>query len=96
MAAPHVSGVISLMFASNNRLSPSQVEQILKDTARPFPVSPRNSEFTCSSKPAAPYHCGAGLLDAGAAVGAADALVTPPMSAAAVNVDVTRGDATVS
>ena len=73
MAAPHVAGVISLMLAANGGLSPAQVEQILKQTARPFPVSIRGADFTCSSDPVALYHCGAGLLDAGAAVRAADA-----------------------
>ena len=38
MATPHVSGVISLMLAANHSLSPSQIEQILKQTARPFPT----------------------------------------------------------
>lgn len=52
MAAAHVSGVISLMLAANSRLSPAQVEQILKQTARAFPSSPRGEQFTCSSSPA--------------------------------------------
>ncbi len=86
MAAPHVSGVVSLMLAANSGLNNVQVEQILEQTARPFPASPRGAQFTCSSDPAAQYHCGAGLLDAGAAVRAADALVTTPSAPVGVNV----------
>ena len=82
MAAPHVSGVISLMLAANSVLSPAQVEQILKQTARPFSPSPRGADISCSSDPSALHHCGAGLLDAGAAVGAADALVAAPSAPA--------------
>jgi len=96
MAAPHVSGVISLMLAANSSLSPPQVEQILKQTARPFPISPRGARFTCSSDPAALYHCGAGLLDAGSAVRAADALVTAPAAPLSVGVATANGAATVS
>ncbi len=45
MAAPHVSGVISLMLAANPTLSPAQIEQILKQTARPFSPSPRGADI---------------------------------------------------
>ena len=96
MAAPHVSGVISLMLAANGQLSPVQIEQILKDTARPFPVSPRGTEFTCSSDPSAPYHCGAGLLDAGAAVRAAAEFATVPSEPGPVSVTTDARTATVS
>ena len=93
MAAPYVSGVVSLMLAANSILSPAQVEQILKQTARPFPLSPRGAQFSCSSDPAALYHCGAGLLDAGAAVRAADALVTAPSPPGALSVATGSGAA---
>jgi serine protease len=96
MAAPHVSGVVALMLAANSSLSPAQVEQILKQTARPFPISPRGAQFTCSSDPAALYHCGAGMLDAGAAVRAADALVTAPSPPVALSVATGSGAARVT
>ena len=96
MAAPHVSGVISLMLAANPTLSPAQIEQILKQTARPFSPSPRGAGFTCSSDPLALYHCGAGLLDAGAAVRAADALLVAPSAPGPVNVEARGGRATVT
>jgi len=60
MAAPHVTGVVALMFSVKPTLTPDQVESILKRTARAFP-QPCNQ-------------CGAGIVDAAAAVAAAKAL----------------------
>lgn len=54
MAAPVVSGVVALMLAANPKLTPDQVATLLKGSARAFPAA-------CSQ-------CGAGLVDAGAAV----------------------------
>lgn len=54
MSAPHVSGVAALLYAVKPGITPNEVETILKATARPFPNS-------C-------YQCGAGILDAAAAV----------------------------
>jgi serine protease len=54
MATPHVSGVVAMLYAVNPELTPLQVEQIVKSTARSFPAS-------CDG-------CGAGILDAAAAV----------------------------
>jgi serine protease len=57
MAAPHVAGVVALMqSAASKPLTPAQVESTLKSTA---------ASFSCSQG------CGAGLLDANAAVKAA-------------------------
>jgi len=60
MATPHVVGVASLVLSMAPTLSPSQVQQILQNTARAFPVS-----STCNTS-----ICGAGIVDAAAAVGA--------------------------
>ncbi|MBI2522296.1 MAG: S8 family peptidase [Bdellovibrio sp.] len=54
MAAPHVTGVISLMYALNSSLVPSQVIDILKETAESMPLS-----FGCEGGV-----CGAGLINA--------------------------------
>lgn len=54
MSAPHVSGVASLLYAIKPDITPDEAEQILKATARPFPNP-------CVG-------CGAGILDAAAAV----------------------------
>jgi hypothetical protein len=64
MAAPHVAGVVALMFSVNPALTPAQVRQALQSTARPFPAG-----SGCNTS-----ICGAGLLDAAGAVAA----VLPP------------------
>ncbi|MFS1525881.1 S8 family peptidase [Microbulbifer sp. 2304DJ12-6] len=57
MAAPHVSGTAALMYAKNAGLTPVQIENILTLTARPLPGA-------CSGG------CGAGIIDANAAIDA--------------------------
>jgi serine protease len=57
MATPHVAGVVALMLSKNPNLTPDDVAAKLKSTARAFPA-------TCSG-------CGAGIVDASAAVTAA-------------------------
>jgi serine protease len=56
MATPHVAGVAALMLAKNPNLTPDEVEAKLKATARAFPAA-------CPG-------CGAGIVDAAAAVNA--------------------------
>ena len=64
MATPHVSGVVALMLSVKPALTPDQVTSILQSTARAFPA-------TCSQ-------CGAGIVNASAAVVAAIGGSTPP------------------
>jgi serine protease len=59
MATPHVSAVAALMLARNASLTPDQIGAMLKSTARAFPAD-------CSG-------CGAGIVDAYAAVSVAAA-----------------------
>ena len=54
MAAPQVAGVVALLRSANPDLSPSEIEDVLKRTARPFAGS-------CNG-------CGTGLVDAHAAL----------------------------
>jgi subtilisin family serine protease len=68
MSAPHVAGVASLMLSVNPALTPAQVLSMMQTTARPFPVvggATCPSSFSCNCTTSL---CGAGLLDAGAAV----------------------------
>jgi serine protease len=59
MAAPHVAGVASLMVGLNPTLTWSQVETILKNTAKPF-----GPGHTCTGTTT----CGAGIVNAHAAL----------------------------
>jgi len=65
-AAPIVSGVVSLMLAVAPGLTPDQVRDVLLATAKAFPAG-----STCSTA-----ICGAGIVDANAAVRAAAAIVS--------------------
>lgn len=55
MAAPHVAGVVALLLEANPRLAPDAVREVLKRTAHPVDG--------CQQ-----YACGAGIVDARAAV----------------------------
>jgi serine protease len=54
MAAPHVSGVVSFLYAVNNSLHWNQVLQIIHDTVTPFPDG-----SSCNTS-----ICGSGILNA--------------------------------
>jgi len=54
MATPHVAGAAALLYSLTPSITPAAVESVLKSTARSFPSS-------CSG-------CGAGIVDAAAAV----------------------------
>ncbi|HWM19598.1 MAG TPA: S8 family serine peptidase, partial [Ilumatobacteraceae bacterium] len=96
MAAPHVSGVISLMLAADPGLTGAEILQILRDTATAFPPSPFDPLYTCSNDPAALHHCGAGIVDAGAAVFAASQHAFVPGAPTAVVADAASGRALVA
>lgn len=71
MAAAHVSGVASLMFAVRPELSPFQAKEIIESTATPFP---RGSGGIVLGD-CATGGCGAGLLHAAKALNGAKARV---------------------
>ena len=56
MASPHVAGAVALMYAIDPDITPAEAESLLESTARSFPS-------TCTG-------CGAGIVDAAAAVDA--------------------------
>ena len=62
-AAPHVTGIVSLMQGVRPRLRPAHVTDLIRKTARPFPS---NTGSDCD-----PSICGVGLLDGEAVVAAA-------------------------
>jgi serine protease len=71
MSAPHVAGVASLMLALNPALTPAQVRQKLRATARAFPAGSNCTTTTC----------GAGMLDATVALQSAVNAVAPAANA---------------
>jgi serine protease len=77
MAAPHVAGIVSLMFSVNPTLTPAQVLSILQATVTPFPMG-----SNCT-----PTLCGPGIINAAAAVAAAHGGLLPPsnLNAAAIS-----------
>jgi serine protease len=64
MAAPHVAAAAALMLSKNAALTPDEVEARLKSSARAFPAA-------CGG-------CGAGIVDAAAAVDSAIAAAATP------------------
>jgi serine protease len=72
MATPHVAGTVSLMLSANPALTPAQVKTALQSSARTFP--------TGTGDDCTPARCGAGIVDAAAAL-AATVPITPPPAA---------------
>ncbi len=65
MSTPIVSGIAALVLSVNPNLTPAQVEAIIESSARPFPIG---VSTPCSSNPSDTFHCGSGIVDAGAAL----------------------------
>lgn len=78
MAAPHVAGVAALIKQVKPSASPDEIEQILKNTARSFPAA-------CSG-------CGTGIVDANAAVLAAQGSGSSGASSTLNNLSATSGN----
>ncbi len=82
MATPLVAGIISLMLSVDPGLTPERIVALLRETARPFPAGSACAGGTC----------GAGIINAARAVGAASRrLATTP---SAGNGDFEAGHAT--
>ncbi len=75
MATPHVSGVASLVLSQNPSLTPAQVKALLQSSARAFPTG-TGSDCTTAL-------CGAGIVDAAAAVKAATTTTSTRVNVAA-------------
>lgn len=83
-ATPMVSGTVALMLAVRPNLTPAAVKTILKNSARPFPTSGVSSASAACHAPTDTEQlecyctsttCGAGMLDAGAAVAQATGVI---------------------
>lgn len=91
-ATPIAAGVAALLYSADGQMTPARVRSLMRSTARPFPVSgggapdlppvqacpaPRTGvevlECYCNTET-----CGAGMLDAAAALGALGTGVRPP------------------
>jgi len=75
MATPHVAGVAALLLAYKPTLSVNDIKAILTQSARPFPAG-----TYCAQNAGA---CGAGMLDAGAAIALAVGNPTVSVSSSA-------------
>ena len=94
-SAPLVAGTVGLMYSANRTLTPTQVLAALRATARPFPATNAGAGVTACTAPSSVAQntecycttstCGAGLLDAGAAV-ANVAILTANINVASTSV----------
>ena len=74
MAAPHVSGVVSFLYAVNNSLHWNQALQIIQDTVTPFPAG-----SSCNTS-----ICGSGIINAYSAL-QAGMPINPPSAPTGVS-----------
>ncbi len=92
MAAPHTAGIAALLLQARPALTPSQVEDILLDTAHkftagaPYVADPQNSGQTTS------FDKGSGLIDAVAALGDPRVAVTGDGAASPATLVAADGD----
>lgn len=94
-SSPLVAGTAALMISANPTLTPAQVLAALKSTARPFPATGAAAGVQACTTPTSVAQdtecycttstCGAGMLDAGAAV-AAVAVITANIGVASTAV----------
>ena len=69
MAAPHVTGIVSLMFSLKPSLTPAQVASIIASTARAFPTGTgRDCTSILANAVGIVRYCGAGIINADAAL----------------------------
>ncbi|HVO67200.1 MAG TPA: S8 family serine peptidase [Syntrophales bacterium] len=87
MAAPHVTGIVSLMLAQNRGLTPNQVLSGIQSAARAFPVG-TGSDCNTSI-------CGAGIINAAAAVAAVIPAVADPGADVGITMTASPDPATI-
>jgi serine protease len=75
MATPHVAGIVSLMLSVAPATTPSQILSAIQTTARAFPAGTgRDCTSNLASVTTAVKYCGAGIIDADAAIAAVSSL----------------------
>ena len=88
-STPLVSGTAALMLSANPSLTPARLKALVQSSARPFPTTSSDPTVTQCHAPNGQVQdecicttstCGAGLLDAGAAVAAAAANAAPTVT----------------
>jgi serine protease len=97
-SAPLVSGTVGLMLSANPLLTPAQVLSFLKSSARAFPATGAGAGVAACTAPTSVAQssecycttstCGAGLLDAGAAVATAATAAVATISVASTQATV--------
>jgi len=99
-STPLVTGTVALMLSANPTLTPAQAKMLLQSSARAFPAQPMGSAVPICQAPSSTVQdecfctqstCGAGLLDAGAALAAATQGAAPAVSVNASASTVTVG-----
>ncbi|WP_421831863.1 S8 family peptidase [Limnobacter sp.] len=76
-SAPMVAGAISLLKAIRPSLTPSQIDTLLRNSARPYPANASNSSGLFGRLDCTPTSCGVGLLNILGAVQTARSLANP-------------------
>ena len=75
MATPHVAGIVSLMLSVNPAKTPAQILSAIQTTARAFPTGTgRDCTSNIALVTTAVKYCGAGIIDADAAIAAVGSL----------------------
>ncbi len=71
MATPHVAGIVSLMLSVAPTKTPAQILSAITTTARPFPTGTgRDCTSNIANVTSAVKYCGAGIINADAAIAA--------------------------
>jgi serine protease len=101
-STPMVAATAALMMSANPALTPAQVKALLQSSARSFPTSVSGASLATCHAPNGQTQteclcttttCGAGMLDAYAAVQAASPTAVPTVSISAVSTAVVAGNA---
>lgn len=85
MSAPHVSGVVSLLFSINPNLTPTQILSILQGSVQAFPGG-----AVCNTS-----ICGSGILDADGALNKAIITISGNVGAAGAKLSYVNGTAKI-